>query len=498
MMATGLTLKNLEARYGELPDTLTSKTAGGGEHRLFRCAGRIRNSASEVGMEVDVRGEAGYIVIPPSVCEGKRYRWVKQQVMKPANLPTAWVAAVKQPAEQMDLAAVFSNEPIPKGKRNSTLTAMAFELRRRGKLRPDVLDELRAVNAKRCRPTEADSRLTSLVDRIFKNEVAPVAPPDIFALVPTLNGPGSTKSVASLDDLKLTPLVYALRQILPSGCGLMVGPPKIGKSLLGLQMALSVAAELPLWPGREPERGGDVLYIAYEDNDRRMKKRATQLMNGKPLPARLEVAYDWRRMDQGGIKDLEKWLEEHPAARLVIIDTMALFRPTNVRTRTAFDFDYGTTRLMSVIAERHQVAILMVHHSSKREAVDPLERVNGTNGLVAGADTIMMLSRERETDDGALLVTGRDVRKTYCWEMKKLPNGGWAAGKPLSDVQLSQARKAIIGALTELKPSLPNVIAKHLKKKDGTIRKLLMDMLQDGEVICRNGKYSLPSEKAAK
>lgn len=62
------TLAKLEERHGTLPATWRFLTGGGGEHILFRHPGdkRIANSAGTLGHGIDVRGDGGYIVAPPS------------------------------------------------------------------------------------------------------------------------------------------------------------------------------------------------------------------------------------------------------------------------------------------------------------------------------------------------------------------------------------------------------------------------------------------------
>ena len=60
-------LQRLEGDHGLLPSTWRFLTGGGGEHILFRHPGStIPNSAGKIGPGVDVRGDGGYIVAPPS------------------------------------------------------------------------------------------------------------------------------------------------------------------------------------------------------------------------------------------------------------------------------------------------------------------------------------------------------------------------------------------------------------------------------------------------
>src|SRR5215211_2791427 len=60
------TLHELESRHGELPATVEALTGGGGRHLYFHSGELIRNSAGKVGPGLDVRGDGGYVVVPPS------------------------------------------------------------------------------------------------------------------------------------------------------------------------------------------------------------------------------------------------------------------------------------------------------------------------------------------------------------------------------------------------------------------------------------------------
>ncbi|MFA9229888.1 MAG: bifunctional DNA primase/polymerase [Microgenomates group bacterium] len=70
-------LQSLEAANGPLPRDLTVQTGGGGLHiYLSMPAVDIRNSTSKLAPHIDVRGEGGYVVAPPSRhISGTRYTW---------------------------------------------------------------------------------------------------------------------------------------------------------------------------------------------------------------------------------------------------------------------------------------------------------------------------------------------------------------------------------------------------------------------------------------
>lgn len=70
-------LAALETEHGSLPDTLTVGTSGGGFHLYFEHPGQKvpnHNTGKRLGPGVDVRGDGGYVVAPPSLHRsGERY-----------------------------------------------------------------------------------------------------------------------------------------------------------------------------------------------------------------------------------------------------------------------------------------------------------------------------------------------------------------------------------------------------------------------------------------
>ncbi len=70
-------LNTLERENGPLPRTARARTGGGGVHVFFRYPAEkeVRNSAGWLGPGLDVRGEGGYVVVPPSRTQ-EAYEWI--------------------------------------------------------------------------------------------------------------------------------------------------------------------------------------------------------------------------------------------------------------------------------------------------------------------------------------------------------------------------------------------------------------------------------------
>jgi hypothetical protein len=70
-------LATLERENGSLPETARARTGGGGVHVFFRYPAEetVRSSAGTLGPGLDVRGEGGYVVVPPSRTQSA-YEWI--------------------------------------------------------------------------------------------------------------------------------------------------------------------------------------------------------------------------------------------------------------------------------------------------------------------------------------------------------------------------------------------------------------------------------------
>lgn len=90
-------LSTLEATHGPLPKTITARTGSGGVHYYFRCPPgvTIKNSQSKVAPKIDVRGEGGYVIAPPSVHRsGNRYEWIVSPTEATMADAPAWLLAL--------------------------------------------------------------------------------------------------------------------------------------------------------------------------------------------------------------------------------------------------------------------------------------------------------------------------------------------------------------------------------------------------------------------
>lgn len=205
---------------------------------------------------------------------------------------------------------------------------------------------------------------------------------------------------------------FVIPDLVPEGVTLLSGSPKIGKSWMLLGMGIGVSTGGVFLT--QCCTGGDVLYLALEDNPRRLQSRLRMAMGGEQFPTGLHFDCSWERFPLG-LKALDKLLSEHHYT-MVMIDTLEMIRPP--RRANPYEDDYRAMSGLRDLASKHRTAFVVVHHNRKSATTvsdgddsDPLERVSGTMGLTGCVDNILVLSRLRNTKLGELYVMGRDIEE---------------------------------------------------------------------------------------
>ena len=170
--------------------------------------------------------------------------------------------------------------------------------------------------------------------------------------------------------------------LIPEGVTIVAGKPKIGKSFFALDICMAVAGDRFTLGEIKPVQG-DALYLALEDNERRLKKRVDKILQAAKCPE-LEIHTEWRRVDQGGLDDIREWCEAHPARRLIWIDTFVKIRPLAGKNEQAYTFDYRSIEGLQKLAREYQVGIVLNHHLRKASSEDDaFDDVSGTLGITA-------------------------------------------------------------------------------------------------------------------
>src|SRR5436190_14889627 len=146
----------------------------------------------------------------------------------------------------------------------------------------------------------------------------------------------------ALQSKQFKPVRIILPRLIPEGVTLLAGKPKVGKSWLALEVCLAVADKSRFVLDDTRPVHGNALYLALEDNERRLHWRIKKIVQGQPQwPDWLDLRTEWRRVDEGGLEDIEAWCESVKQPRLIWIDTLPKIRPLGLKGREqAYAADY--------------------------------------------------------------------------------------------------------------------------------------------------------------
>jgi hypothetical protein len=151
-------LAELERRHGPLSETVEARTGGGGRHLYFAHPGEIVRNRVGLAAGIDLRGDGGYVIAPPSVhASGATYRWIHgPDAHRLAPLPDWLLAAAladgARRGHSLEHWRRLLREGVGEGQRNDTIASLTGHLLWHG-VDPDVAAELLLCwNAVRCRP----------------------------------------------------------------------------------------------------------------------------------------------------------------------------------------------------------------------------------------------------------------------------------------------------------------------------------------------------------
>ena len=210
--------------------------------------------------------------------------------------------------------------------------------------------------------------------------------------------------------------------LLYAGTYLLAGAPKVGKSFFVAQLAYHVSTGLPLW--NYVVHKGTVLYLALEDDYQRLQKRLYRMFDTADTE-NLRLAIFAKQLGAGLDEQLQKFVQEHPGTKLIIIDTLQKIREVSGE-KYSYANDYDVITRLKQFADHNNICLLLVHHTRKQKADDKFDMISGTNGLLGAADGAFLLYKEKRTDNTAILdISGRDQQDQRFYLTKDMDRLVW-------------------------------------------------------------------------
>lgn len=146
-----------------------------GYHYYFKYEDGMTNTVNVCGEKIDIRGDGGYVVAPPSVNEdGKKYKWMRSPSIGLPKFPRTIFGEPKTVSEIPVSVDSNPHETFTEGRRDNDLFHIAHTLVKGGMLDDVLLYETVLRLASTCDPPfpleEAKTKVESAVKRAIRKE----------------------------------------------------------------------------------------------------------------------------------------------------------------------------------------------------------------------------------------------------------------------------------------------------------------------------------------
>ncbi len=390
-------LKSIEPFLNSFPKTFTVKTTSGGYHYWFLVDKDIPCKVN-LYEGIDIRGEGGYIVAPPSIVNNKRYEIIHNIKIAQAN------EAIYQFLNNEHCHTIIHHNKnvISAGSRNDTLFKMACSLHSKGISDEGIQVCLLKENEVRCHPNLPNSEVLKIVESVIQRY--PKGSLETFSTKPS-----EIINANDLLGLKLNSIPNVIDNLIAVGVNLFGAAPKSGKTFFALQMANCVASGTSFL-GNEVKQGF-VYYLALEDVKQNIQKR---LMNFKiDISTNLLIhfgrAYDKNYDLERTIIDIKR---EHAELKMIVVDTFEKIRDEEyISNSSKYAIEYKEMSKYHELGVKYNVGIVLIMHVKK--AIDrnnPFDALYGSRGVTAGADGMMVMLKTSVTSGvKELFVSGKEI-----------------------------------------------------------------------------------------
>lgn len=474
-------LQFLETKFGALPETVESRTGGGGRHLLFALDAEGIYPSAKPWSGIDIKADGGYICAPFTVHpSGLVYHWHEAHDPSTTLAPApAWVISALQ--DRKDKATVAASpapsdaeKVIPEGHRDNALASLAGTMQRRGMTYESILRAMLAENEARCRPPLPEADVMRIVQSVARYTPDPDADPGVSKAA--VEG----RSIQFLDVIGLSkpePIPWLLDgQIAFGDCSLIVGPPASGKSWLTYEIAVAGSMGLPIL-GRYPHDGGLRVLLVDEENPRDEVMRRLWLLtqawkvSPKALSEQLMVTrpcQGWSFRDRSSVYALHQQVLAFKPD-VVIFDSFVAVSTVvdegdSVQVRRFFhDMIYPLRDICNS-------TMIFVHHTNKGAYL--YERLSSVAGLVRGSIDFVAAV------DSAVLIEARQKKgaesQVYRMESIKVRRGSAPEPRHFELIQ---------GVDGGLRPMLREVDSEDPQARAAEVKSFILMLLQDRKPV---------------
>lgn len=375
------TLEQLIAGIGELPPSLRVRTGGEGQHLIFsNPSHQIEQGSNKLGPGIDVKGDGGYVVAPPSLHQsGKQYKWIGNPSATPlAELPQAVIERIGRVAKPKNVTPSSTEALIPKGERDNRLCAIASKFYHQGYSEDFVLAMLSGINERLCEQPEGDRITEDDLHRIITSAKRYKSPQEDFQL-------------CRLSDLRELPEPeWQIPNLFQENSVIMIyGPSGVGKTFATIDMACSLAYDGKWYTGSG--KPGSVVYVAGESG-RGIVKRVDAWRSSRGITKDLDrLIVNNGPVDLGNSDTIERFIKviEKFSPSLVVFDTLA--RCTPGKDENSSGVMGNIIKQLDRVKTELKTSVAIVHHTGKSG-----DQERGSSALRAAMDTMIAVRQEEK------------------------------------------------------------------------------------------------------
>jgi hypothetical protein len=487
-----LAFRELERAHGSLPETLTARTGGGGEHRYLSAISALRSGTLAPGVEV--KGEGGYVILPPSLHPmGTRYEWDSGCTPGLVADPPAWLLAQLAPAREGGSEFVVHASTIPVGSRNVTLTSLAGAMRQYGMTREAIAAALHAENRARCEaqlPSDEVERIATSVARYAPSAALVVAGRMLSAhLGVGVRAESNFRFRTAAEIAQETserPEFLIHGYVAPGAVTELVGKAKAaGKTTFVLHGIRRVLDGLPFLG--TPTTRAPVVYLTEErPGTFREGLRRADLLGREDLHVLywLEtIGCPWPEVAAAAVAECQR-----VGARLLVVDTVSQFGGLRG------DAENSAGEALLVLQPLQEaaaagLAVVAIRHERKGGG-EIGESGRGSSAFEGGVDIVVALRRAEGNAPSRRVLYGLSRFDETPDELAiELTDMGYVSLGALSDVAAQDAERAILDLFPRTEAEalrLDDILAAAPTQKRATVQRVITRKSEQG-VIARVG-----------
>lgn len=263
-------------------------------------------------------------------------------------------------------------------------------------------------------------------DRLYQDVEKAYAAPHPDSTEPLRDSKRLLHPISDLAEEARRPTEWLWKGIIPrGGCGMIVAPPKVGKTRLSLSLMLSIGSGEPFL-GRRVQKGS-VLMLSLEDGESLLSHRISRDLNERlpryhwdgyltpglvwNPPQQLAVSYSAQPIDLSNPEDMQ-WLyaslvQEQFSA--VVIDTLGM-SVGSADTNSAAEMYPLLTNLKSIAKGTH-CAVILIHHSRKsnthiqNNSYSLQNSILGSTALYAWCDFVLSIVVDKNDSHNLIFQT---------------------------------------------------------------------------------------------